>query len=91
MFLFYAVHYPHPDKVDLLAHRMRAFGDVLKQQPGIIVVETFRDPANGTLLALALWESQAAFQAAWPTIVQDAPSEEWEVKPREVHLLPSAL
>jgi quinol monooxygenase YgiN len=91
MFLFYAVHYPYPDKVDLLVQRMHEFGDVIKKQPGIIVVDTFRDPANGTLLALALWESQDAFQAAWPAVVQYAPSEEWEAKPREVHMFLSAL
>jgi quinol monooxygenase YgiN len=90
-FLFYAVHYPQPDKVDLLAQRMRDFGDVIKTQPGIIVVDTFRDPTNGTLLALALWESQEAFQAAWPALAQHAPSDEWETKPREVHTLLSAL
>ena len=77
--------------MELLAQRMRDFSDVIKTQPGLIVVDTFRDPANGTLLALALWESQDDFQAAWPSVVQDAPSEEWEVKPREVHTLLSAL
>ena len=59
MFLSSAVHYPQPDKVALLAQRMRDFGDVIKTQPGIIVVDTFRDATNGThgtLLALALWE-----------------------------------
>jgi hypothetical protein len=56
MFLSYAVHYPQPDKVALLAQRMRDCGDVIKTQPGIIVVDAFRDATNGTLLALALWE-----------------------------------
>jgi len=91
MFLFYAVHYPHPEKEALLIQGMHEFGELIKKQPGCICVHTFRDPENGTLIALAIWESREAFQASWPILVQDAPSEEWEVKPREVHLLDSAL
>jgi quinol monooxygenase YgiN len=91
MFLFYAVHYPRPEKEELLIQGMREFGELIKKQPGCIVVDTFRDPENGTLIAVAIWESRAAFQASWPTLAKDAPSEEWEVKPREVHLLDSAL
>lgn len=91
MFLFYAVHYPYPEKEKLLVQSMHKFGELIKKQPGIIFVNTFRDPENGTLIALAIWESQEAFQTAWPVLVKDAPSEEWEVKPREIHLLNSAV
>jgi heme-degrading monooxygenase HmoA len=89
MFLFYAVHYPQPEKEALLIQRMQQFGELIKKQPGIIFVNPspFRDPENGTLIALAIWESQEAFEASWPALVRDAPSEEWEVKPREVHML----
>lgn len=89
MFLFYAVHYPHPEKEELLIRGMREFGEVIRKQPGIIFVDTFRDTEKGTLIAIAIWESQEAFQASWPTLVKDSPSEEWEVKPREVHMLNS--
>jgi hypothetical protein len=75
----------------LLIQNMHAFGELIKKQPGIIFVDTFKDPENGTLIALAIWESEEAFQASWPVLAKDAPSEEWEVKPREVHLLDSAL
>ena len=91
MFLFYAVHYPHPEKEGLLIQRMHEFGELIKEQPGIIFVNTFRDPEKGTLIAIAIWESQEAFQESWPILVKDAPSEEWEVKPREVHMLNSAV
>ena len=88
MFLFYAVHYPQPEKEELLIQSMQQFGELIKKQPGIIFVNPspFRDPENGTLIALAIWESQEAFQASWPSLVRDAPSEEWEVKSREVHM-----
>lgn len=91
MFLFYAVHYPHPEKEKLLIQKMYEFGELIKKQPGIIFVNTFRDPEKGTLIALAIRESEEAFQASWPILVKDAPSEEWEVKQREVLLLHSAL
>ncbi|MDP9374727.1 MAG: hypothetical protein M3Q65_20220 [Chloroflexota bacterium] len=92
MFLFYAVHYPQPDKEALLIEQMQHFGELIQQQPGIIFVNPtpFRDPAAGTLINLAIWESPAAFQASWPALVQHAPPETWEVKPREVHMLTTA-
>ena len=91
MFLFFAVHYPQPEKEALLIQRMQQFGELIKKQPGSIFVNTFRDPENGTLIALAIWESEEAFQASWPILAKDAPSEEWETRPREVHLLYSAM
>jgi len=91
VFLFYAVHYPYPEKEELLLQRMYEFGELIKKQLGVLFVNTFRDSENGTLIALAIWESQEAFQTAWPVLVKDAPSEELEFKPREVHLLHSAL
>jgi heme-degrading monooxygenase HmoA len=88
MFLFYAIHYPKPEKEELLIQSMYQFGELIQKQPGIIFVNLspFRDPEKGTLIGLAIWESQEAFQASWPVVVKDAPSEEWEVKPREVRM-----
>ena len=91
MFLFYAVHHPHPEKEELLIRSMRNFGELIKKQPGIMVVDTFRDPDNGTLLGVSIWESRDAFQAVMPALQDAFPSEEWEVKPREVHMLDSAM
>jgi heme-degrading monooxygenase HmoA len=90
MFLFYAIHYPLPEKEAVLIQNMHAFGELIKKQPGIIFVNTFKDPENGTLMALAIWESEEAFQASWPVLAKDAPSEKWETRPREIHLLHSA-
>ncbi len=88
MFLFYAIHYPQPGKEELLIPKMLQFGELIKQQPGVLFVNPspFRDPTNGTLISISVWESQEAFQTVWPTLVQHAPSEEWEVKPREVYM-----
>jgi hypothetical protein len=88
VFLLYAVHYPKPEKEERLIQSMRQFGELIQKQPGIIFVNPtpFRDLEKETLITLAIWESQEAFQASWPILVKDAPSEEWEVEPREVHM-----
>jgi quinol monooxygenase YgiN len=91
MFLFYAVHYPHPEKVELLIRSMREVGELIKKQPGLVLVDTFQDPDNGTLLGVSLWESRDAFRAAMPALQDAFPPEDWEVKPREVHMLESAV
>ena len=92
MFLFYSIHYPQPGKEELWVQKMRQFDELMKKQPGILFVsDIFKDPEKGTLTGFTFWESQEAFQASWPVLVKDAPSEEWEVKPREVHLLHSTM
>ncbi len=62
MFLLYAVHYPKPEKEELLIQSMRQFGELIQKQPGIIFVNPspFRDLEKGTLITLAIWESQDA-------------------------------
>lgn len=92
MLLFYAVHHPKPGMEEPLIERMREFGALIERQPGVVFVNPtpFRDPENGTLIALCVWESQSAFEAAWPALAEHAPSEELETRPREVHLYPMA-
>ena len=91
MFLFYSVHYPQPGKEELWVQKMRQFDELMKKQQGIIFVsDIFKDPEKGTLTGFTFWESQEAFQAAWPVLVKDAPSSEGEVKPPEVNMLNSA-
>jgi hypothetical protein len=36
MFIFYSIHYPHPEKEELLVQGMHEFGELMKQQPGIL-------------------------------------------------------
>jgi hypothetical protein len=85
MFIFYSVHSPQPGKEVLWVQKMRQFDELIKKQPGVIFVsDIFPDPEKGTLTG------QAAWKAAWPVLVQEAPSGEWEVKPPEVYLRNSA-
>jgi hypothetical protein len=94
MFIFYSIHYPHPEKEELLVQGMHEFGELMKQQPGILFQAPypFKDPEKGTLMGISIWESREAFQAALPTLQsarQNSPSHEWEVKPPEVYMLDS--
>jgi heme-degrading monooxygenase HmoA len=92
MFVFYSRHYPHPDKGEQGAQMMRQFDELIKKQPGIIFVsDIFRDPESGTLIGFTFWETQEAWKRAWPVLVKEVPSGEWEVKPPEVFLLHSAI
>jgi hypothetical protein len=68
---------------------MHRFGELVKKQSGVVFVDTFRNVREGTIISLAIWESQLAFQASWPELVKSAPSQEWEVKPREALMMES--
>jgi len=91
MFVFYSVHCPQPGKEELWVQKMRQFDEVIKKQPGVIFVsDIFPDPAKGTLTGFTFWESEDAWKAAWPTLVQEAPAGEGEVRPAEVFMFRSA-
>src|SRR5262249_6855483 len=89
MFLLYGVHYPRQGNEGRVVLAMHQFGELVKQQPGVLFADTFKNPKDGTLISLAIWESQHAFQASWPELVKRAPSQEWEIKPREVLMMES--
>ena len=96
MFIFYSIHYPHPEKEELLVQSMHDYGELMKQQPGNVFQAPypFKDSEKGTLMGISIWESRDAFQAALPTLRsarQDSPSQEWESKPPEVYMLDSTL
>lgn len=96
MFIFYSIHYPQPEKEELLVQSMHEFGELMKKQPGNIFQAPypFKDPEKGTLMGISIWESREAFQIALPTLQsarQNSPSREWEIKPTEVYMLDSTL
>ena len=94
MFIFYSIHYPHPEKEELLVQSMHDYGELMKQQPGNLFQAPypFKDSEKGTLMGISIWESREAFQAALPTLCnarQNSLAQEWESKPPEVYLLDS--
>ena len=70
MFIFYSIHYPHPEKEELLVQSMHDYGELMKQQPGKLFQAPypFQDSEKGTLMGISIWESREVFQAALPTL-----------------------
>jgi len=90
--LSYSIHYPKPEKETLLIDAMRQAGKVIKSLPGNLFDNAFQDATAGTIMAISIWESQEAFQAAMPAMreaLKDILFDEWEARPRELHLLNS--
>ena len=92
---FNSVHYPRPEKEDLLIESMHSFGELMRTQPGLLFVAPypFKNPESGTVMGVAIWESQEAFQAAMEAIANlrgPGLSPDWEIKPTEVYQLLSA-
>ncbi len=62
---------------------MHRFGVAIKDAPGLISVQTLYDEAQDVLMGLAIWESEAAFQASIHlarAAVADDPFDEWEAQ-----------
>jgi quinol monooxygenase YgiN len=90
--LYYSVHYPKPEKEALLRDAMRHVGKVIKNLPGCLFDNAFQDASLSTIMAITIWESPEAFQAARPAMIEALkaiPFEEWEARPREFHTLNS--
>lgn len=54
-----------------------------------VEVHPFQAARKGTLCGFTFWESREAFQAVWPTVAKEAPSNEWEVKLPDVYMFDS--
>lgn len=92
MFVFYSVHYPEPGQEKLWVQKMRTFDEAIGKQSGVLFVsDIFPDPARGTLTGYTFWESEDAWKAAWPILVQEAPKGEGEVRPPDVFMFDSAV
>ena len=94
MFIFYSIHYPQPEKEELLAQSMHEFGELMKTQQGLVFVAPypFKNPENGTLMGVTIWESKDAFQTAMSnleSVRKERPSRDWEIRPTEVYMLDS--
>ena len=83
MFYHVSIHHPRPGHRDALIDSMHRFGAALAGAPGLISVQTLYDEAQDVLMGLAIWESEAAFQASIHlarAVVADDPFEEWEAE-----------
>lgn len=92
VWLYYSVHYAKPEQEAFLQDAMRRVGKVIKDLPGCLFDNVFQEASPGPMMALTIWESQEMFQAARPAMLEALkaiPFEEWEARPRELHMLNS--
>jgi quinol monooxygenase YgiN len=90
-YLFMAFHHPRPEHRDDLVRWIQRVGAALREQPGLLQLADFDDPANGRIVAVSLWESAEHFRVArekaFASLGEDAPYDLWETRPLEVFTL----
>jgi len=61
-----SIHRPIPGKEPDIIDSMHRFGRADGQIPGLREVHTLRDRETGTIVGLALWDSEEVFQVGVP-------------------------
>ncbi len=86
-FLYLALHYPKAEhRQDLLA-AMHHLNETLIDAQGLQKIGAWAEESGDRIIALSIWESRQAFQAALEKIgagVAGVPFDEWEARPREL-------
>ena len=85
-----SIHFPKPEKENLLIESMHRFGKAMEGKKGLIMAHTTKDEDRKRLIGFAIWDSKENWLAARPAMVEavrDDPFEEWELKPPEVYHL----
>ncbi len=84
MFVLMSVHHPHSEHREALIASMHRYAAAIAQKPGLVSVHTLADADSARLVGLAIFESQAAFEALAPlarAAVADDPFAVWEQVP----------
>ena len=84
MFVLMSVHHPHPEHREALIESMHRYGGSIAGKPGLVSIHTLADARSERLVGLAIFESEAAYQALAPiaqAAVVDDPFAEWEQVP----------
>jgi Antibiotic biosynthesis monooxygenase len=92
MFVNLVIHYPHPDKEVHLLEAMQQLSQAVQNQPGLYYIKAHKEAQRGVVVAISIWETQAAMLAAAPLIMgvtKDIPFDDWEARPREIYRLES--
>jgi hypothetical protein len=85
-----SIHYPKPEKENLLIESMHRFGKAMEGKKGLIMAHTTKDEDSNRLIGLAIWDSKENWLVARPAMidaVKDDHFEDWELKPPEVYHL----
>ena len=84
MYYSVSVHHPVPGRREELIASMHRYGAAITGAPGLVSVSTLQDEEQDVLMGLAIWESEAAFNAsvhlAREAVAGD-PFDEWEAAP----------
>ena len=93
MFVHLAIHHPKPEYAGELLASMHRVGQAAQGAPGLIQIGAWRDQRSDRLIGLAMWESQAAYEASADQIfaaVADDPFGQWLQQPPDVFHLDRA-
>jgi quinol monooxygenase YgiN len=86
MFQAIAFHHPRPEHVEAFVAFMHRVIEHVGPAPGLIDFHGFRDTNGERLMGVSRWESEQAFHAALPTIMEMGAErrEEWSAAPDEL-------
>jgi hypothetical protein len=82
-FAVVSVHSPKPEFRDAVLDSMQRYSGVARRQPGLIWTGVV-DGAGAELLGVAVWESEAAADAASPALRAEVgrdPFDQWDTEP----------
>jgi heme-degrading monooxygenase HmoA len=89
-YMFMAVHYPAPCRLDEVHASMKEMAASMTGTPGLLEIGPWLDRVQSRVVGISRWESRAAFEAAMPG--SGVPAEvihPGESKPREYFHLES--
>jgi heme-degrading monooxygenase HmoA len=90
MLVHVSIHRPIEGKEQALIDSMHRFGKAEGDIPGLREVHTLRDRETGTLVGLAIWESEEAFRGGVPRMRAAVEGDDflaWEHGLPEVYVL----
>ncbi len=87
-----AVHDVRAEHVDAFRAFMGKVEAAVAGAPGLVEIASWRDAMSGRLVAVARWESQAAFEAAAPAIMGLSSERDpaWTDRPDDLMILTAA-
>jgi heme-degrading monooxygenase HmoA len=65
-YIFMAVHYPAPGKLDEVYAGMRRMADSATGTPGLVEIGPWTEVSGTRVIGISKWESREAFEAAMP-------------------------
>lgn len=83
-YIFMAVHYPEPGRLDDVYASMSGMADSMAGTPGLIEIGPWIDRDSVRVVGVSRWESRQAFEAAMPgSGVPNSVTHDGERRPRD--------